>query len=680
MRIEPERYELFEEPPYAFDVSRRDFFGVTGAGLVVVCFLRDALAAPDRRREQGPTDVGAWLHIGEDGAVAVHTGKAEVGQDIRTSLAQAVAEELRAPVESIKLVMGDTALCPFDMGTFGSRSTLSMGPQLRRAAAAAREALVEMAARQLGVDRKDLAVAGGKVTHEGSKKSLGFGEITKGQKLVASLEGASLTRAADWKVMGASVPKAAGRDIVTGAHKYASDLKRPGMLYGRVLRPPSTGASLVSVDTSAVKGGVVRDGDFVGVAAPTLREADAALESVKAEWKPREMPSSKDIFDHLKKNAGRGRPDERGDVEKALREAAVTVERAYRIAYIAHAPLEPRAAVAEWEKDALTVWTGTQRPFGVRQELARAFGLREEQVRVIVPDTGSGYGGKHSGECAVEAARLAREAKKPVKLVWTRAEEFAFAYFRPAGVIEIRAGGKDGRLTAWEQIAINCGPSSLETPYDVPHRRTRFAQSASPYRQGSYRALASTANTFARECAMDELASGLKAEPLEFRLQHLRSDRLKAVLAAAAERFGWKGAKNAGLACGTDKGGYVATCAEVDGGRVARLVTAFECGAVVNPEGLKNQVEGAVLQGLGGALFEAIETDGSGRVTNGSFAKYRVPRFEDVPACEVVIVDRRDLEPAGGGETPIVAVAPAVANAFARATGKRFDSLPIRLT
>jgi len=349
--------------------------------------------------------------------------------------------------------------------------------------------------------------------------------------------------------------------------------------------------------------------------------------------------------------------------------------------------MEPRAAVAEWKDDKLTVWTGTQRPFGVRSDLARAFGIPETRVRVIVPDTGAGYGGKHTVEAATEAARLAKAAGKPVRVAWTREEEMTGAYFRPAGVLEVNAGvGKDGRLTAWEFHNKQSGGLGIATPYAVPNQLVEFHPAKSPLRQGSYRALAATANHFARESHMDDLAHALGLDPLAFRMKNHTNDLLKAVLAAAAGRFGW-GQKVAegrgfGIAGGFEKGGYVATCAEVavdkPSGRVkvVRAVTAFECGAVVNPEHLKNQVEGCVVMGLGGALFEAIKF-AEGKILNSRFADYRVPRFTDAPRQEVVLLDRKDLPSAGAGETPIVAIAPAVGNAIFDAVGVRLRSLPM---
>jgi isoquinoline 1-oxidoreductase len=406
-------------------------------------------------------------------------------------------------------------------------------------------------------------------------------------------------------------------------------------------------------------------------------------------WAGGGSQSSKTLFDDLKTTAEPGGSQggfRAGDVDAAIASAARQFDASYHVAYIAHCPLEPRAAVAEWTGDDLAVWTGTQRPFGVKGELAEAFHLSPERVRVMMPDMGSGYGGKHTGESAVEAARLARGARRPVSLVWTRADELTWAYFRPAGVIDVRAAvDRAGMITAWEFHNYNSGPSGIRSPYEIANQRIEFHGAKSPLRQGSYRGLAATANHFAREVHMDEIASALGVDPMAFRRKHLRDERIAAVLDAAASTFGWSSRRSAsgrgyGLACGTEKGGYVATCAEVaiDGRdvRVVRVATAFECGAIVNPDGLKNQVEGAVVQGLGGALFEAIQFD-AGTITNARFADYRVPRFHDLPAIETVLVNRQDLPSAGAGETPIVGIAPAIANAIADATGIRLRALPL---
>jgi isoquinoline 1-oxidoreductase len=668
--FEPERYELYEDPSFALELSRREFFRIVGGGVVVALLFHDMASTqqPAQGRQRGfggplPQEIGAWLHIGEDSAVTVYTGKVEIGQNIRTSLTQVVAEELRLPPGRIRLVMADTQQTPFDGGTAGSQTTPRMASQLRRVAAAARGVLLDLAAEQGKVERGGLSVVDGKIVGPGSKPSFEFGQLTKGKKLMKLVAADVATTPTDkWTVEGTSVPKVDGRAFVTGAHQYTSDVKRPGMLFGKVLRPPSFKATLVSVQTRdaetlpEVK--VVRDGDFVGVVAPTEQAADKALAALRAEWKTTPQPSGEGLFEYLKKHPAAGRGEfggpsrnAQGSISEGLKAADRKVEATYTVAYIAHAPLEPRAAVAEWSDGKLTVWTGTQRPFGVRGELVNAFGLPAERVRVIVPDMGSGYGGKHTGEAAIEAARLAKAAGKPVKVVWTREEEFTWAYFRPAGVIEVTAGAtKDGTITAWEFHNYNSGPSAIRTPYQVANQHVEFHGADSPLRQGSYRALASTANIFARESHLDDLAHALETDPLAFRLKNLKDDRLRAVFEAAAKQFGWGQAKpprghGLGIAGGTEKGSYVATCAEVAADRasgrvrVVRVVTAFECGAVLNPDHLKNQIEGAAMMGLGGALFEAIQF-ANGKILNPRFSSYRVPRFADTPLLETVLVDR----------------------------------------
>jgi nicotinate dehydrogenase subunit B len=705
--LDPERYELFTDTIFSTELDRRSFFRIVGGGLIVACVLGEAVAQqPGRGRRggfgaPGPKELGAWLHIGEDSVVTVYTGKVEIGQNNRTSLTQVVAEELHLPMERIRLVMGDTQLVPFDFGTAGSSSTPRMAPQLRRAAAAARELLFELAVEQGKVKREELNVKDGKIVATDGKTSFSFRELTHGKKLLKVIDDKTPTTPAEnWAIAGTSPPKVDGRDFVTGAHRFASDVNRPDMVFGKVLRPPSFKAELLGVQTGDAEKlpgvTVVRDGSFVGVTAATDHDATKALAALHAEWKTAPQPSGEELFDYLKKHpsagsggfGGRPSRENRGSVSDGLKAAAQQIKATYTIAYIAHAPMEPRAAVAEWNEGKLTVWTGTQMPFRVRSELARAFAIPEERVRVIVPDMGSGYGGKHSGESAVEAARLAKAAGKPVKLVWTREEEFTWAYFRPAGVIEVTAGAaKDGTLTAWECHNYNSGGSALRTPYESANVHTQFHTTEAPLRQGSYRALAATANTFAREMHMDDLAHALHLDRLAFRLKNLKDERLRAVLEAAADRFSWGKAKAAdnhgfGIACGTEKGSYVATCADVSvdrrSGRVKvhRVVTAFECGAILNPNHLKNQVEGAAVMALGGALFEAIRF-ADGKILNPRFSDYRVPRFADVPLFETVLLDRKDLPSAGAGETPLIALAPAVGNAIFQATGMRLRSLPM---
>jgi isoquinoline 1-oxidoreductase len=470
------------------------------------------------------------------------------------------------------------------------------------------------------------------------------------------------------------------------------------MIFGAVLRSDGFNATMESIDTSAAEKlpgvQVVHDGDFIGVVALDAFTAQQAISAIRAKWNVPAQPSNHDLFDVLKASADSGGEDgskhTAGSVEQAMAAASVKLEERYTVQYIAHAPLEPRAAVAEWSGDKLTVWTGTQRPFGVRDQLAQLFHIPPAQVRVIQPDMGSGYGGKHTGEAALEAARLAKAAGKPVKLVWTRQEEFTWAYLRPAGLIEIKAGAQqDGTLTAWEHHNYNSGSAAIGTPYNVSNQLIQYHPSKSPLRQGSYRSLAAAANVFARESHMDGMAHAAGMDPLEFRLKNITDLRLRAVFEAAAGKFGWGRSKSTpergfGIAGAVDKGGYVAACVEVEidpaskNVRIVRVVQAWESGAVVNPDGLRNQISGAIVQAIGGALFERI-LFANGRILNSRFAQYRLPRFSDVPRIEVVIINRKDLPSAGAGETGIVALAPAVGNAIFAATGIRLPNMPMSL-
>ena len=701
--LEVERYEWFAGPAYRFVPDRRDFLKLLGGGIVVLFALdpsdAEAQESGGPRRGGGggemPQNLGAWLHIRPDGGVTVFTGKVEVGQNARTSLTSVVAEELRLDRSRIEMVMADTGLTPYDMGTVGSMTTPRMVPQIQKVAAVAREMLIDLAAQQWKAGRDRLVVENGTVRNTESGQKLTFAELSKGQELTRTISSSTpVTSANDWKVLGRDLTKVNARDVVTGRHRYTQDMVRPDMLYGKIVRPPAFGAKLQSVDSSVAEKmpgmTVVHDGEFLGVACADSSRLPQAAASIKAQWStPVADANSRELSTYLKAHA-RGAVQLSGEVTEALQSADGKAESTYDIPYIAHTPLETRAAVAEWSGGQLTIWTGSQRPFGVRDEVAQAFGLTPAKVRVIVPDTGSGYGGKHTGEAAIEAARLSKAAGKPVKVTWSREEEFTWAYFRPGGVIEARSGArKDGTIVAWEFHNYNSGGSALESPYNIPGQKCQYHATESPLRQGSYRGLAATANHFARECHMDELAEAIGMEPLAFRLKNAANPRLRAVLEAASERFGWgKTKSNAtqgfGISAGFEKGGYISCCVEVriDPAtkqiKVVRAVQSFECGAVLNPLQLKNQIEGAMMMGIGGALIEAVQFE-NGRILNPLLSKYRVPRFSDLPAIEVVLVDRKDVQAAGAGETPIVGIAPAIGNAVYRATGRRLRSLPMKL-
>ncbi len=701
---EHERYEFTEPPRYRFTLTRRAFVQSVGAGLLITVYAPDILA---QQRAGATVSPAARLRFESDGTVTAFTGKVEVGQGARTQLSQAAAEELGLPIERVHLVMADTDLVPDDGGTYGSQTTPRTVPAMRAAAAAARELLIELAAADWNASAEAITFRDGEFVHTDGRRTTLAALVTKHADIQTALAGKTSSGAEpvaqpDWRVLGRATHKPNARDIVTGAHQYPSDIRRPGMLFGKVLRAPAYGAQLESVDVDAVKGmdGVqaVRDGAFIGCAAPTSRQAQAAIDRIAAtaKWTTAPHPSSEELYDYLKVNVrestGRGRSSSRseGDVDAALSGAKRVLRATYTVPYIQHAPMETRAAAAEWSDGRLTVWTATQRPFDVRRELAEAFSLAPEKVRLIVPDSGGGFGGKHQGDAAIEAARLAKAAGCPVSLQWTREEEFMWAYCRPAGVIDIAAAiDADGNPLAWDFTNYNSGGSGIDCPYAFPNQRIQFKNCESPLRQGSYRALAATANAFARETFFDRLALEANEDPLAYRLRTLKEDRMKGVLQAAAEKFGVKDFRvgtapgvGHGIACGTEKGSFVAICAEVqvDRGKktidVRRLCVAYDCGPVLNPAGLRAQVEGGVIMGLGGAMREAIDFR-NGELTNGRFKDYLVPRFEDVPPIDLVFVENPGDTPVGAGETPIIALAPAIANAIRQAAGVELTSLPL---
>jgi isoquinoline 1-oxidoreductase len=685
------------------ELDRRTFLQALGSGLLITVTAPEAWAAG--------TPVAARLFLNEDGTITALSGKVEEGQGARAELIQAAAEELRVPVERVQLVMADTDLVPDDGITAGSRTTPRNVPEMRQAAATARELLTGLAAREMKLAGGEWNVApAGIEVRDGviaspTGRAMTYADVAKLEDAAAILGQAirpdvTLTPVRGWKTLGRSVTRPNARDLVTGAHRFPSDVVRSGMLYGRVLRGPAYGATLESLDLSVVQAMkdvvAVHEGPFVAFAAPSSFRAAQALEAAAraASWKTAPQPvSNHTLFAHLHAKARRGeaRNDEKGSVETALGHASRVLAESYRVAFIQHAPMEPRAAVAEWNGDRLTVWAGCDGPFRAQQVLADALGVPRDRVRVIVPDMGGGFGGKHTAEAAVEAARLARAAGRPVSVRWTREEEFTWAYCRPAALVECRGGlTAAGALVAWDFTSINPGGAALGTPYAVPNARVASVGTDSPLPQGSYRCLGATANNFARESFMDELAAAAGVDPLEFRLAHLENGRLRNVLEKATREFGWAArrkrstpGRGVGLACGTEKDSVVAACVEVRLDRskghieVTEICEAFECGPILNPANLLSQVQGCIVMALGGALTEELEFR-DGTILNPRFSRYRVPRFRDVPRIDVHLVENRDVPPAGGGETPIVAVAPAIGNAVFAATGVRLRSMPLR--
>ena len=686
-------------------LSRRSFVQLLGAGLLIT--VSDGVSLGRRSSSRrGAIAVAARLHINQDGTITVMTGKVEEGQGARAQLTQAAAEELRVAADRIRLVMADTALVPDDGITAGSRTTPYTVPAVRRGAAAARDLLTRFAAERWKVERSMLNVRSGTITHRSTKRTVTYADLARSKEVADAFaqsipSDVTMTPVDEWEVLGTSVPRRNWRDLVTGAHRYPSDIALADMLYGKVLRPPAYGAILESIDLSKAEAMkdvvVVREGQFVGCAAPSSFRAEQALRAIAgtASWKTVANVSSREVFAHLKKNArsgGRSRSGGRGSVEKGLGEANKVLSETYEVAYIQHTPMEPRAAIAEWKEGKLTVWVGVDWPQRAQRDLAGTFGIPSDRIRVIVPDMGGGFGGKHSAEAAGEAARLAKAAGRPVAVHWSREEEFTWAYFRPAAVIECKGGlDKNGSLVAWDFTNINAGGAAIDTPYRIANSRSRSVSSDPPLRQGPYRCLAATANNFARESFMDELAAAAGTDPLAFRLGHLDNERIRTVLEAAARHFDWPARRKkvtantgVGLACGTEKNSVVAACVEVGIDRkrgridVREVCEVFECGPIQNPANLVSQVQGCIIMGLGGALSEEMEF-ADGKILNASFAGYRVPRFKDVPKIDVHLINKTDIPSAGGGETPIIAIAPAIANAIFAATGVRLRSMPVRV-
>jgi nicotinate dehydrogenase subunit B len=692
----------------ALSGDRRDFLKTLGGGIFVFLALGDAeaLAQAEGRRGMAPrtpNDFNAFLRIGEDGRVSCFTGKIEMGQGIITSLAQMLADELDVPLDRVDMVMGDTELCPWDMGTFGSMSTRFFGPPLRGAAAVARRELLQLAAEHFKLPADELAIEQGEIfPKEHRDNRVGYAALTRGKRIERHLsQAAALKAAGDFHVVGKPVVRRDGRDKVTGKAKYAADIRLPGMLCAKLLRPPVHGAKLKSVDTSAaaaVEGvRIVQEGDLVAVLHERPDVAENALKQVRAEFDlPQAHVDSATIFDHLLKVAPQGRTVVKGgDLDEGKKLAAHLVEATYLNSYVAHAALEPHAAVVQIEEDRATVWASTQNPFTARDEVARAIGFPKEQVRLITPFVGGGFGGKTFNKQAVEAARLAKAVGRPVQVAWNRAEEFFFDTFRPAAIVKIRSGvDQSGRIVLWDYHAYFGGEREAKQFYDVPNHSTvchgggfRSEPGTHPFATGAWRGPGTNTNTHARESHIDLMAAKAGIDPVEFRLKNLKDRRMLRVLKTAAEKFGWtphaaSSGKGLGVACAIDSGSYVTLMAEVgvdkETGRVKvkRMLCVQDMGLVINPEGAKIQMEGCLTMGLGYTLAEEIRFRG-GDVLDRNFDTYHLPQFSWLPKIETVLIDVKDAPPQGGGEPPIVATGAVIANAVFDAVGVRLFLLPM---
>lgn len=687
--------------------TRRDFLKGLGGGILILVAMGEFLAADAQEggwRGFGPrmpSDFNAFLRIDEDGRVTGYTGKIEMGQGIITSLPQMLAEELDTPLDTVTMVMGDTELCPWDMGTFGSMSTRMFGPALRAAAAEARAALLELAADALAVPQSQLVAKDGAIfDREKPERRMTYGQLTRGKKIERHIEGrAALKNPASFTMVNRPELHRDGRAKVTGAAHYAADIRLPGMLYAKILRPPSHDATLKSVDAAAAKNiagvQVIQDGDLIAVLHELPDIAQGALEQIKVEFDvPESTLNDQNIFEHLLKVAPPANvAASGGDLEAGRKLAAKTVESTYLDGYVAHAAMETHAALAQFENGKATVWASTQNPFGAQGEIARALGLKAADVRVITPFVGGGFGGKTFNQQAVEAARLAKLAGKPVQVMWSREEEFFYDTFQPAAIVKVGAGVDGaGKMVFWDYAVYYAGERGAQQFYDIPNHQTAghgrgWSGGEHPFRTGAWRAPGNNTNTFARESHIDQLAAVAGIDPVEFRLNHLTDAKMIRVLKAAAAAFGWTPAKapsrrGYGVACGIDAGTYVAGIAEVTVDpktgdvQVKRVACAQDMGLAVNPEGAKIQMEGCITMGLGYALTEVVHFKGKA-VLDTNFDTYEIPRFAWVPKMDVVILDATDQPPQGGGEPAIVLMGAVVANAIHDATGARLYQLPM---
>jgi nicotinate dehydrogenase subunit B len=693
-------------------MNRREFLkriGVMGGGMIVYFSYGVPLATAQSTRgeprpgatQEGLPGFNAFLRIGADGRIACYTGKIEMGQGVITSLAQMAAEELNAPFDAIDMIMGDTDLCPWDRGTWGSMTTRFFGPKLREAAAEARAVLLEMAAESLDAPLDRLIAEHGVIFDRTQTwNRVTYAELTKGKIVERHLKGkAPLKDVAQFTVVGKSFLRSDALEKVTGKARYAGDIRLPGMLYAGILRPPAHGATLKRVDLSGARQMVgvlaVQDGDLIAVLHEHPDNAWEALGKIRAEFEPsKSRLDDKNIFDHLLAVAPEGSVvKEEGSLETGRGLAGELFEKTYMNGYVAHAPIETHTALAEVKDGKATVWASTQTPFGVKEQVAGALSMPSANVRVKSVFLGGGFGGKSASRQAVEAARLARLAGRPVQVAWSRGEEFFHDTFMPAAIVKIRSGvNGSGQIVLWDYTVYFAGSDGAELFYHVPHHKEiscgswQGSTGSHPIGTGPWRAPATNTNSFARESQIDIMASKVGKDPVEFRLDHLRDGRMRRVLEAAARKFGWKPLKAPsgrgwGVACGIRSGAYVATIAEVEVDastgkvQVKRVVHAQDMGLVINPEGAKLQVEGSIVMGLGYALREEIHFK-NGEIFDLNFDTYQIPRFSWTPKIETVLIEGNS-PPQGGGEPPIVCIGAVLANAVFDAAGVRLHQLPM---
>ncbi|MFL5045549.1 MAG: molybdopterin cofactor-binding domain-containing protein [Xanthobacteraceae bacterium] len=722
-------------------LTRRDF--TAGLGAIVVAFSLDRRAATAQEPARLPGSLqtnrrlDAWLRINADGTATVFTGKVELGQGILTALRQIAAEELDLPLERIAMISGDTGRTPNEGQTAGSQSVENSGTALRMAGAEARAMLLDLAAKRFGVAADTLSVADGTISAAEGRK-VTYGELAGEVDLKREATAKAVPKpAARHRIVGQSIPRFDIPAKVTGGAAFVQDVRLPGMLHGRVVRPPRYGAALESVDEAAAKAlpgviAVVRDGSFLGVVAEREEQAVKAREALakSAKWKAGpELPDPARIHAHLKSLPAKD--DVIGVKQAPVPEGARRFAATYTKPYIAHASLGPSASLAEFRDGKLTVWTHSQGVFPLRAELVSALKLQPADVRCIHVEGSGCYGHNGADDVALDAALLARGVPgRPVRLQWMRNDEFAWEPYGAAMVMEAKAAlDGNGRIVDWEyELWSNThsmrpqstkganvlaawyldepqrsgppqgipqpagGGDRNSTPlYEFPSQRVLHHFIADmPIRVSALRTLGAYANVFAIESFMDELAAAAGTDPVAFRLAHMKDARARAVIEAVAKKSGWKEgekgngtrgrgigfAKYKNLAC------YVAVVAEVEIDRatgivrVPRTYAATDAGLVINPDGLVAQIEGGIVQSASWTLKEQVRFDPSG-ITSRDWASYPILTMREAPKVEVEVINRPNERPLGAGEGSQGPAVAAIANAFAAATGKRIRDLPM---
>ena len=720
------------------EMTRRQFLQATGALVVAFGLPVDAQAqsAPALRTAGGPlpaNQLDSWLIIRKDGMITVMTGKVELGTGVSTSLRQIVADELEFPFEKISWVQGDTANTVDQAPTFGSQTIKRGGSQLRLAAAEAKTTLLSLAATRLGVPAQALTVAQGFITANGDvKKKLSYADLLGGMSFNREVTGKIKPKSpSDYKLVGKSVPRVDIPPKVSGEPAYLQNLRVAGMLHGRAIRPSSVGAKLINVDEASIKDvpglvKVVVKGNFVGVVCEREEHAIRAARALKVTWQDaRTLPPMNELSDALRKIPSSDRSAANtGDVEAALTGAAKTFKATYHWPYQLHASMGPSCAVAEVKTNEATIWSATQGAHQLRPTIAQLLGIPSANVRVVYVEAAGCYGHNAADDAAGDAALLSQATGKPVRVQWMRQDEHAWEPLGPAMVMEVRGGlDQQGNVTAWNfegwtpthsnrpngsagsllagsLAGMSAGKANLSGAERNANHTYNFTNNrvmvhwlnSSPLRASALRGLGSPQNTFTNESFMDELAWAAGVDPVEFRLRHLSDPRAKAVLEAAAKRADWSNRSSlqeAGVKSGRGVAfvqydrteAYVAAVADVEVNpangevRVKRVVVAHDCGLIINPDGLRNQIEGNVIQAMSRTLKEEVKFDRA-VVTSLDWTLYPILRFPEIPEVIVELINRPDQPAVGAGEATTSAIAPAVANAIFAATRVRMRTIP----